>query len=181
MKLLSNHEKIKELENLLNAFELCYPVITKNIEKLNITEIKQKCYLSWFAGMVFFKKNNSQSKDIVMDYFFEKIYNSFNFKNFSEKGVLFAFFSLGAIVSINNYDSAKDLLKDYYKIIAVGIVLIQRLKFDYIEGGIKKWSYDTIKKYFSSDNVVIQGNSLKEFYKIINEKDSNIHDRKILN
>ena len=181
MKLLSNHEKIKELKNLLNAFEVCYPIIEKNIEKFEIENIKHKCYLSWFAGVIFFKKDIPKFKDLVLDYFFEKIYNSFNFKNFSEKGVLFAFFSLGGIVSINNYDSAKDLLKDYYKIIAVGIVLLQRLKFDYIEDGVRKWSYETISKYFSNESIVIDSNSLREFYKIIHEKDSNVHDRKILN
>ncbi len=181
--ILNPDEKIKELHNLLNSFEKCYPIIKKYIKKYKISEQKEKCYLSWFAGQIYFSSESDLSKDIFMDYFFQKIFDTFSMKTVNEKSGLFAFFSLGAVVSINKFDQIKTILNDYYSIIAAGIVLIQRFKFDYIENGIKKWSIETIEKYsnIERNNPTEEIGSIKEFNKIINSKDEEKDDIKILN
>ncbi len=181
--ILNFEEKIKELHKLLNSFELCYPIIIKNIKKYYIQELKEKAYLAWYAGGIYFSEEFEFSKSIFIDYFFEKIFESFNIKNLSEKGIFFSFFSLGAIISVNNFEEARILLKDYYKIIAAGIVLIQNVKFDFFENGKKKWSIETIKKYasFDEDEEIEDLNPVKEFKKVINDSDKNKDDVKILN
>ncbi len=181
--ILNFEEKTKELYKLLNSFELCYPIIIKNIEKYNIEEIKDKAYLAWYAGGIYFSEEFEFSKSVFVDYFFEKIFESFNITNLSEKGILFAFFSLGAVISVNNFEEARILLKDYYKIIASGIVLIQKVKFDFFEDGKKKWSIETIKKYssFDDEDELEDFNPVKEFKKIINDSEKNKDDIKILN
>ncbi len=184
MDLLTYEEKVKELHNLLNSFELCYPIIKKNIDKFDIKSIKHKCYLGWTAGITYFNSKLSLTENIFLDYFFDKIYETFNIKKMNLKAILFSFFSFGAVVSINKYEVVKDLLKDYYNIIAIGIVLIQRIKYDYIENGIKKWSIETIKKYAFFNDKSAKDNShnpLKEFQEIINGKEKEHHENKILN
>ncbi len=182
MEILNVKEKAKELYNLLNSFELCYPIIKRNIEKYEIKSMKNKCFLSWNAGIYFFSKELDITRNIFLDYFFEKIFETFNFKNLQEKGILFAFFSMGAVVSLNNYEEARVLLRDYYKIIAVGIVLIQKLRYDYVENGIKKWTLETIEKYIGDRNSENKSKDIiREFHEIINSKEKEKHESKILN
>ena len=181
--ILTAEEKVKELYNLINAYELCYPVIKKNIEKFEITSIRDRCYLAWTAGATYFNPDLKLSKNVFMDYFFDKGFETFNKEKMSDKSILFTFFSLGAVVSKNSFDEIKVILRDYYNIIAVGIVLIHRVKYDIIENGVRKWSIETIKKYANFDDSSTKNDIdyIKEFNRIINSKDKEKNDTKILN
>ena len=181
--ILNSEEKVRELHNLLNSFEKCFPVIRKKIEKYKIDNLKDKCFLAWHAGQVFFNKNLNISKDIFMDYFFKKIFETFKLKNIEEKSALFTFFSLGAVVSLNDFEQVKIILNDYYKIIANGIVLIQTVKFDVVENGIKKWRFETVKKFskFNENDNEDNVNAIREFNKIINTTFNKKDEIKILN
>jgi hypothetical protein len=158
---------IKELHNLLNNFEKVFPILKRNIEKFEIEDIQYKCYLAWVGGIYFHKKDRNFFEKFVMDVLFKNIFSSLNIDALSIKALMFIYFGLGGISSINYFNNKKDFFKEYFPLLSKGAVLIDNLKFDKFKDGFKYWELSTISKYIKPHN-------RKLFSNISNKNDKDI-------
>ncbi|GEM_PF-6144217 len=141
---------LKELQILMNDFEKVYLVLTKNIDKFNISSDSDKFYLSWVAGLNFYGHNDIHIKQMETFTFFENIAQLLNIQNLSLKSILFIYFSIAAI-HIKNYKNIKsnDFYIDYIKNILHGAIVLEVVKSDNEKDGSKSWDISTLHKYFT--------------------------------
>ncbi len=156
--------QLKELQNLLNNFEKVYTILKKSIEKFEIKEIGNQCYLSWVAGVNFYKPDVFLLEKFVLEILFKNIFKTLEMDNVSVKATLFIYFSLGAIAALNYSNNRKDYYKDYLHIISKGAVIIDKIKFDTYKNGIKYWRLSTLAAYFNnnSKDIISKNNVIKE-------------------
>ncbi len=145
----SEYFNIKELHNLMNNYEKVYPILKRNIEKFQIENKKSKCYLSWVAGVYFHKKDINLFEKFVLDVLFKNIFSTLNVDTLSIKALMFIYFGLGGISSLNYSNNKKDFFKEYFPLLSKGAVLIDNLKFDTFKDGFKYWELSTISKYLN--------------------------------
>ena len=156
--------QLKELQNLLNNFEKVYPILKKSIEKFEIREVENQCYLSWIAGVNFYKPDIFLLEKFILEILFKNIFKTLEMNNVSVKAILFIYFSFGAIAALNYSNNKKDYYKDYLYVISKGAVIIDKVKFDTYKNGIKYWRLQTLAAYFNynSKNIISRNNIIKE-------------------
>jgi hypothetical protein len=173
MNFVQNNEfyQLLELQNLLNSFENAYPILIRNIKKFNIETSRDKCFLAWIAGINFNRDiENNFIKKVVQELLFKNIFKSIKIKDFTEKSILFIYFSLGYITGGNSFSDKKDFYKEYLPLISKGAVILEKIKFDSFENGAICWSLSTIKKFFYNISVNEENNKSVLMEDSINEE-----------